>query len=100
MPTDDEIRNKLKSDQVMERLATVEHERWAHWQRYVHGQGERQSDGSLLIPAELVARWEQQIATGYSDLSVEEQESDQEQVRRYLPTVLDALTDPPKELEQ
>ncbi|MCI4658927.1 hypothetical protein [Cryobacterium zhongshanensis] len=99
MPTDDEIRIKLKSDEIMERLATVEHERWAHWQRYVHGQGERQSDGSLLIPAELVARWEQQIATGYADLSIEEQKSDQEQVRRYLPTVLDALTGPPKELE-
>lgn len=91
MTTDDQIRSALESDQAIERLAAVEHERWAHWQRYVHDQGARQSDGSLLIPAQIVARWDKQIGTSYAALSAEEQQSDREQVRRYLPVVVDAL---------
>lgn len=91
MPTDDSIRSVLDSDELIDRLATIEHERWAHWQRYVHDHGERQDDGSLVIPAELVTRWDTQIATAYSDLSAKEQQSDQEQVRRYLPIIIDAL---------
>lgn len=94
MPTNDQIRKVLESDELMHRLATVEHERWAHWQQYVHDHGQRQDDGSLLIPAELVNRWDEQIAASYSDLSTKEQQSDQEQVRRYLPTIIDALTLP------
>lgn len=91
MPTDDSIRSVLDSDELIDRLAAMEHERWAHWQRYVHDHGERQNDGSLVIPAELVTRWDTQIATVYADLSAKEQQSDQEQVRRYLPIILDAL---------
>lgn len=72
-------------------LAGVEHERWSKWQRYLHKQSIRQPDGSLLIPAELVARWERQIQTKFADLSEAERESDREQVRNYLPAVLDAL---------
>ncbi|CAH0161673.1 hypothetical protein [Microbacterium foliorum] len=92
MPTDDQIRATLENARTIEILASVEHTRWAHWQKYVHDQGQRQSDGSLLLPAELVARWDKQIATRYPDLSDEEQQSDQDQVRRYLPAVIEALT--------
>lgn len=97
MPTNDHIREVLESDELMRRLATVEHERWAHWQQYVHDHGQRQEDGSLVIPAELVTRWDAQIAASYSALSAKEQQSDQEQVRRYLPTIIDALTLPVNE---
>lgn len=71
--------------ELVERLAAVEHERWAHWQRYVHENGRRQPDGSLVLPAHLVKRWERQLSTPYEKLSPEEQESDREQVRKYLP---------------
>lgn len=71
--------------QLIEELAAIEHARWAHWQRYVHSSCERQPDGSLIIPKELVRRWELQIETGYSDLSPEEKASDREQVMKYLP---------------
>ncbi|MCX5512991.1 hypothetical protein C3941_02085 [Kaistia algarum] len=80
-------------DALLEELAAIEHARWAHWQRYVHSQGVPQAGGSLVIPADLVALWEKQIETPYRFLSESEQESDREQVRRYLPLIIAALSD-------
>jgi hypothetical protein len=77
---------------LTEQLAAIEHERWSHWQRYVHNNGVRQPDGSLLLPPDLVARWEKQIETKYADLANAEKESDREQVRKYLPLIVSALT--------
>jgi hypothetical protein len=87
-PKMEESEIKLLLDGIVEELASIEHERWAHWQQYVHGKGIRQPEGSLLLPAELVSRWEAQIATPYADLSEEEKQSDREQVHRYLPRIL------------
>jgi hypothetical protein len=70
---------------LIEALAALEHDRWAHWQRYVHDQGQRQPDGSLMLPADLVDRWERQINTRFENLTTEEKESDREQVRKYFP---------------
>jgi hypothetical protein len=50
---------------LREQLAASEQERWAHWQRYLHGQCVQHDDGSLTIPTALVARWERQSATPY-----------------------------------
>ena len=80
-------------DELLETLASVEHERWSHWQRYLHSKCVPQGDdGTLLIPADLVKKWEKQMATPYSKLTEEEKESDREQVRKYLPLVIDALS--------
>lgn len=92
MSSPDQIREVLESEQNVERLAPIEHERWAHWQQFVHDQCKHQEDGSLVVPAELVARWQAQIETPYAELPEQAKESDREQVRRYLPTVIDALT--------
>jgi hypothetical protein len=70
---------------LIEELAALEHERWAHWQKYMHGKGQRQPDGSLILPADLVRRWERQINTEYENLAAQEKESDREQVRKYIP---------------
>jgi hypothetical protein len=79
-------------DGLMETLASAEHERWSHWQRYLHSKCVPQGDdGSLLIPADLVKRWEKLMATPYLELSDEEKESDREQVRRYIPLIFGAL---------
>lgn len=75
---------------LLEQLAAIEHERWAHWQRFMHGKGERRPDGSLVLPADLVAQWERLIETPYAQLTDKERESDREQVRRYLPVVAQA----------
>ena len=79
--------------QLIEQLAAIEHERWAHWQRYVHSKGVRQPDGSLLLSADLVARWEKQIDTKYAELGDQERESDREQVRKYLPLIASAVSE-------
>lgn len=92
MNAEDRIQEVLNSHELMQQLAAVEHERWAHWQRYLHDQCEQRNDGSLVIPPELVSRWEAQIATPYPLLSQTEKESDQEQVRKYLPVIISALT--------
>ncbi len=79
-------------DELLETLASVEHERWSHWQRYMHSKCVPQGDdGALLIPADLVKHWEKQIATPYSELTDVQKESDREQVRKYLPLIVDAL---------
>lgn len=83
--------SRKSMDDLVEVLAGIEHERWSHWQRYMHGQCERNSDGSLTIPANLVAQWERQSATLYPKLSDAEKKTDREQVMRYLPVVLDAF---------
>ena len=79
--------------QVIEKLADIEHERWAHWQSYMHGKCQPRSDGSLVIPPDLVSQWERQISTSYGELSEQEKESDREQVRKYLPTIAAALSE-------
>lgn len=76
---------------LVDDLAAIEHERWAHWQRYVHTKGTKQPDGSILLSAELVERWERQIQTPFHALSEREKESDRDQVNRYLPVIKEAL---------
>lgn len=93
MPTADEVESVLNSSALLEELAAVEHERWSHWQRYMHSQCEATDDGGLLIPPELVEQWTTQLNTPYSALSEREKESDREQVRRYLPKIASALRD-------
>lgn len=78
-------------DGLVEQLADIEHARWAKWQRYLHSKATKRPDGSLVIPAELVERWERQIETAYADLSEKEKESDREQVREYVDVIKDAL---------
>jgi hypothetical protein len=81
----------LADDDLLETLAALEHDRWSHWQRYLHDQCRHQDNGSLVIPAELARRWSRQASTAYQDLSEEEKESDREQVSRYLPVIAHAL---------
>ena len=91
----DYIQNKL--DELVGILAEKEHDRWAHWQKYMH---ERVYDSSQsinphlkVIPTEDYNRWERQLNTPYSELSEKEKESDRKQVRKYLPIIEQVLTD-------
>jgi hypothetical protein len=77
----------VKRDDLVEKLAAIEHERWVHWQRYMHSKGCHQPDGSMIITKDLIDRWEHQIRTPYDELSDAEKQSDRDQVMRYLPLI-------------
>ncbi len=85
---------------LREELAAIEHDRWAHWQSFMHSKGQRNSDGSMLLGADLIGRWESQIKRSYSELSDAEKDSDREQVDKYLPLIrarVCQLLPPPQE---
>lgn len=81
----------LQSAGLKDQLAAAEHERWAHWQSYMHDHGQRHPDGSLTLPAYLVAQWEGQIKRPFAELTEQEKDSDREQVDRYLPLIVEAI---------
>lgn len=76
----------LGVEEVTEHFAAMEHARWSRWQEYLHKQCFRSPEftGALIIPADLVARWERQISTPYSQLTEAEKESDRKEVRPYI----------------
>lgn len=70
---------------VREKLAAIEHERWADWQAWVHKIINEGVEGTTL--EQFIERWERQINTPYADLSQAEKDSDLVQVDRYWPIV-------------
>lgn len=79
----------LKADGYsVEFYAERQHQIWAHWMDYQFGLCEEREDGSLVIPADRVARWKRQLATAYDELSEAERESDRQVVRDFLGEVL------------
>jgi hypothetical protein len=60
----------------------------------MHERGQRNTDGSLTLPADLVRQWDGQIERPYNELSDSEKNSDREQVDRYLPLIEAALRTP------
>ena len=59
---------------MLEELANLEHEQWAHWTRYMLNN---------LTP-ENIERWKGQCDTPYSELSEKEKESDREWARKVM----------------
>jgi len=86
-------------DGLREQLAALEHARWARWQSYLHSKCSINQDGSLTIPADLVERWDHQIATPYALLSEAEKDSDRREVDEYLPLVKKEFAIPPQVLD-
>ena len=72
---------------MLEELATVQHEIWAHWMTYLFEVSETNEDGSVTIPADKVARWKRQINMKYSDLSAKEKKSDLDQADKVIATI-------------
>jgi len=74
-------------DELMEKLANIEHERWSGWQKYLHSKCLKNPDGSLTIPAEYVFHLEKLIKTTYENLTEKEKESDRKEVRKTLEVI-------------
>ncbi len=74
---------KDHTSELREKLAAIEHERWADWQRWVHTVYENPTRPF----EEAIQNWKRQIDTPYDELSDREKASDMEQVDRYWPLI-------------
>lgn len=68
--------------ELREMLAAQEHDRWSRWMSYLFSKCN--SDMGMMIPAELVLRWQRQIDTPYAKLSEEEKDSDRKEADNTL----------------
>jgi hypothetical protein len=74
-------------DTLREKLADIEHQRWADWQKWCNAVIREHIDSPKATEARLKL-WDKQIATPYKDLTEQEKDSDREQVDRYLPLLI------------
>lgn len=72
---------------MIDKLAEVQHEIWAHWMTYLFEVSKANEDGSVTIPADKVAHWKRQIVTHYSELSEKEKTSDIEQANKVFSAI-------------
>lgn len=82
-----------KFNENLDALASISHEIWAHWQKYLHDQCEVMSDGSLKIPSILVTKWEEQINLDYEQLTLQEKNSDIEQALKFKEVFLKMMNE-------
>lgn len=87
-----QLNNSGWLDELMERLASIEHERWADWQKWVHGMLVVNGNGEYTLPTDAIRRWDRQIETPYAELSEQEKQSDRDQVMRYWPIIQAYIT--------
>ena len=71
------------SQKKVEDLASVQHDIWSHWMKYLFLQCEERY-GDVVIPRDKIIKWHRQMITPYSELSEKEKESDREQVKKLL----------------
>jgi hypothetical protein len=83
----------VTKDDLIETLASIEHTRWANWQKYLHSTCREQPGTSgrrsLVIKENDVEHWERQIVTPYAHLSEAEKEADRNEARQSLPVIID-----------
>lgn len=77
-------------DDLMEKLADIEHQRWAGWMKHLFSKCEIDAEQNFVIPASWCSRWQKQIDTPYANLSEAEKESDRREVRNSLRVIRDA----------
>ena len=74
------------TENLLETLASLEHERWASWQKYLHSNCVRLK-GRLIMSPKYVEHLEKLINTPYSELPEEKKEMDRKEVRKYLKVI-------------
>lgn len=86
------LKNSIPKEKIegkLEKLANLEHERWAKWQKYVHDLCIKNGDGSLTIPKDRVEHWNYEIETKYKDLPEHLKEYDRQEIRIFLKEILE-----------
>ncbi len=81
----------MNKNEFIEKLSSLEHDRWCSWQKYLHSCCVKNEDGSLTIPKILAERWEYEMNTKYKDLPYEIQESDRKEVYKMFSTINEYL---------
>ena len=70
---------------MKEKIANLCHEQWAGWMQYLFSKGEfMDKDGTWVMPAWAVERWQRQMNTPYEQLSEEEKNSDRTEADKFL----------------
>lgn len=69
---------------MKEKIASVQHDIWSHWMKYMFSVCRRESGDVLIIPPEKVRRWSRQMYTPYSELTEKEKASDRIQADKVL----------------
>lgn len=86
----DEERDREK-DSLRERLAEYSHRSWANWMAYLFGKSVMHEDGTVVIPANLVTRWNRQSFCEYRWLPESEKGSDRLEADKILDIVSEYL---------
>lgn len=76
---------------LREPLASLAHEQWSGWMRYLFEKSTLNADGTATIPAWAVERWQRQVATPYHNLPEEEKESDRAEADRVIAVINEVL---------
>lgn len=86
----------MTEQELIKQLADKEHASWARWMKYLFSVCEAYSivdpdrfgrNKGVLIPPELVERWQRQIDTPYEDLTEQEKQSDRHEIAHILPII-------------
>lgn len=89
-PSEPDVTKSLPPAWLMEKLASIEHERWADWQKWMHTKGvwfQPVLDSYLAFTEAYINHLNKQIEAPYSALSESEKQSDRDQVMRYWPLI-------------
>lgn len=76
---------------LAEALAALSHEQWSGWMKYLFSKCTFNDDGTAIIPARAVERWQRQMTTSYTELSEEEKNSDRIEANKVLDLVAAAF---------
>lgn len=84
--------------ELYEKLAAIEHQRWADWEIYVleevgwlqkEDSLEMLREGDVLLPRSKVDHWKDLISRSYSELEEWSKEADRREVDRYWPLIVE-----------
>ena len=79
---------------MKEEIASIQHDIWSGWMKYLFSKATLLENGSVNIRPEHVKRWERQMITPYSELPEKEKNSDRNQADKVLKIILDIPKQP------
>ena len=75
---------KFEGNISLEYYASIAHEQWSGWMKYLFEKSTKNKDGTVTIPKWAVDRWTRQMNTEYIDLSEDEKKSDRIEAKKYI----------------